>query len=38
MLDALVSRARVPVRIEIDPARLRPNDVPVLVGDSVTPA
>ena len=33
VLDALVSRSRVPVRIEIDPARMRPNDVPVLVGD-----
>ena len=33
LLDALVSRARVPVRVETDPARLRPNDIPVLVGD-----
>jgi GDP-4-dehydro-6-deoxy-D-mannose reductase len=33
VLDALVSRARVPVRVETDPARLRPNDIPVLVGD-----
>ena len=33
MLDALVSRARVPVRIETDPARFRPSDIPVLVGD-----
>ncbi len=33
ILDALVSRARVPVRIEIDQARMRPNDVPVVVGN-----
>jgi GDP-4-dehydro-6-deoxy-D-mannose reductase len=33
VLDALVARARVPVRVEIDPARMRPNDIPVLVGD-----
>ena len=34
VLDALVARARVPVRIEIDPSRLRPNDNAVLVGDA----
>jgi GDP-4-dehydro-6-deoxy-D-mannose reductase len=34
VLDALVSRARVPVRVETDPARLRPNDLPVVVGDA----
>ena len=33
ILDALVSRSRVPVRIETDPARMRANDVPILVGD-----
>lgn len=33
VLDTLLSRARVPVRVEVDPARLRPNDIPVLVGD-----
>jgi GDP-4-dehydro-6-deoxy-D-mannose reductase len=33
ILDALVSRSRVPVRIEVDQARMRPNDVPVVVGD-----
>jgi GDP-4-dehydro-6-deoxy-D-mannose reductase len=32
ILDALVSRSRVPVRIEVDQARMRPNDVPVVVG------
>lgn len=34
VLDELVRRSRVPVRIENDPARLRPHDIPVLVGDS----
>jgi GDP-4-dehydro-6-deoxy-D-mannose reductase len=33
ILDALVSRSHVPVRIEVDPTRLRPNDVPVIAGD-----
>jgi GDP-4-dehydro-6-deoxy-D-mannose reductase len=33
ILDALRSRSRVPVQIEVDPARMRPNDVPVIVGD-----
>jgi GDP-4-dehydro-6-deoxy-D-mannose reductase len=34
LLEKLRSRARVPIRVRVDPARLRPNDVPVLVGDS----
>jgi GDP-4-dehydro-6-deoxy-D-mannose reductase len=34
LLDELIARARVPVRVEIDPDRLRPSDVPVLVGDA----
>jgi GDP-4-dehydro-6-deoxy-D-mannose reductase len=34
VLDGLLARARVPIRIETDPARLRPNDTPVLVGDA----
>jgi GDP-4-dehydro-6-deoxy-D-mannose reductase len=34
VLDALVERARVPVTIETDPARLRPSDMPVLVGNA----
>ena len=34
VLDALVARSRVPVEIAPDPTRLRPNDIPVLVGDS----
>lgn len=33
ILDALVSRSTVPVRVEVDRARLRPNDVPVVVGN-----
>jgi GDP-4-dehydro-6-deoxy-D-mannose reductase len=33
LLDRLVARARVSVRIRVDAARLRPNDLPVLVGD-----
>ena len=34
LLDALLSLARVPIRVEMDPARLRPNDVPDLVCDA----
>jgi GDP-4-dehydro-6-deoxy-D-mannose reductase len=34
ILDGLVGRARVPVRIETDPSRMRANDAPILVGDS----
>ena len=34
VLDALVARSRVPVEIALDPARLRPSDLPVLIGDS----
>jgi GDP-4-dehydro-6-deoxy-D-mannose reductase len=33
LLETLVALARVPVRIEVDPSRFRPNDVPVLVGN-----
>lgn len=33
LLDRLLSRARVPIEVTVDPARLRPNDSPVLVGD-----
>ncbi|MGH9348077.1 MAG: GDP-mannose 4,6-dehydratase [Vicinamibacterales bacterium] len=32
ILDGLRARVRVPVQVEVDPARLRPNDTPVLVG------
>src|SRR6188768_1521060 len=34
VVDALVASARVPVRIEVDPARVRPVDNPVLTGDA----
>jgi GDP-4-dehydro-6-deoxy-D-mannose reductase len=33
LLDGIVALARVPVSVEVDPARLRPNDTPVIVGD-----
>ena len=33
LLDALVSRARVAVSVQTDPALLRPNDTAALVGD-----
>ncbi len=32
-LDHLLARARAPIRVEVDPARLRPADVPRFVGD-----
>ena len=34
MLSMLTARARVPVRVRVDPARFRPQDLPLLVGDS----
>ena len=34
VLDALIARSKVPVRIESDPARMRPNDVPVLAANT----
>lgn len=33
MLDGLVRRARVAVKVEVDPARLRAHDAPSIVGD-----
>ncbi|MEO8077065.1 MAG: GDP-mannose 4,6-dehydratase [Acidobacteriota bacterium] len=33
LLDALVDRSRTTIRIEIDPARLRPSDNPVIAGN-----
>ena len=33
VLDALLARARVPVEVRVDPARLRPSDYPLLLGD-----
>ena len=29
----MIARARVPVAVKVDPARYRPNDIPLLVGD-----
>jgi len=34
VLDMLLSLAKVEVKIEVDPLRLRPSDVPVLLSDS----
>ncbi len=34
MLDQILALARVEVRTEVDPARLRPSDVEVLLGDA----
>ena len=34
LLDLLLSRARMAIRIRVDPARYRPNDQPVLMGDN----
>lgn len=33
LLDRLLARARVPVEVQVDPARYRPNDTPLLLGD-----
>jgi len=33
LLDMLLSRARVPITVKVDPGRYRPNDTPLLVGD-----
>jgi GDP-4-dehydro-6-deoxy-D-mannose reductase len=33
ILERLLAKARVGVQVRVDPSRLRPNDVPVLVGD-----
>jgi GDP-4-dehydro-6-deoxy-D-mannose reductase len=34
LLDLLLVRARVPLRVKVDPARYRPNDTPLLLGDA----
>ena len=34
MLDKIVQMAQVEVKVETDPARLRPSDVEILIGDS----
>ena len=33
VLDGLLARSRRTMRVETDPARLRPNDVPIVLGD-----
>jgi GDP-4-dehydro-6-deoxy-D-mannose reductase len=33
LLDRLIGRARVPVEVKVDPARYRPNDTPLVLGD-----
>jgi GDP-4-dehydro-6-deoxy-D-mannose reductase len=33
VLDMLVALARVPIQVRVDPARFRPNDVPLLLGN-----
>ena len=33
LLHMMLARARVPIAIKVDPARYRPNDLPLLVGD-----
>ncbi|MCU1382127.1 MAG: hypothetical protein JWL71_824 [Acidobacteria bacterium] len=33
LLDLMLARARVPVAVKVDPARYRPNDTPLLLGD-----
>jgi GDP-4-dehydro-6-deoxy-D-mannose reductase len=33
LLDRLIARARVPVTVTVDPARYRPNDTPLLLGN-----
>ena len=33
LLDLLIAHARVPVTVKVDPARFRPNDTPLLLGD-----
>jgi nucleoside-diphosphate-sugar epimerase len=33
-LERLLALAQVPIRVEVDPARLRPSDIPLLCGDA----
>jgi len=33
VLDTLLARSSVPVEVRVDPDRLRPSDIPVLIGD-----
>jgi GDP-4-dehydro-6-deoxy-D-mannose reductase len=32
LLDRLIARSRTPIRVELDPARLRPSDNPIIAG------
>ncbi|MGB7220820.1 MAG: GDP-mannose 4,6-dehydratase [Vicinamibacterales bacterium] len=34
LLEMLLARARVPIRVRVDPARFRPDDTPLVFGDS----
>lgn len=34
VVDLLLGMSRVAIRLEVDPARLRPSDVPILLGDA----
>ena len=34
IVDLVVARGRVPVEVRVDPARLRPSDEPILMGDN----
>ena len=34
VVGRLIARARVPIHVEVDPARVRPADLPYLVGDA----
>jgi GDP-4-dehydro-6-deoxy-D-mannose reductase len=34
LLDVLIGLSRVKVRVEVDPSRLRPSEVPILVGNA----
>ena len=34
LLEQLIGAARTPMRVLVDEARMRPNDVPVIVGDA----
>jgi GDP-4-dehydro-6-deoxy-D-mannose reductase len=34
LLDMLLARATIPIEVTVDPARLRPSDIPVAAGDN----
>jgi GDP-4-dehydro-6-deoxy-D-mannose reductase len=33
LLDLMLARSRVPIRVQVDPARYRPNDLPLVLGN-----